>query len=476
MMFQIGGAPAMIFGALKTFAGLSCLGLIACTLVEAQNPVGSPPAIQPQTFHVQGTITNSAGEPVFRVKVEFHSKDPKDPNTDKIKVLDTDAAGFYQTDLPLGDYTMTGQALGFRPYRRPFFRVTAPTRLTFDVTLHDIAACDQLVFNGPGVFTPDEWAANQKESCLREDFLPLSSRAGPFQLSFRYGSRAHEHGGYAYEAEKNGNGEIPVFVAYNQFTLQADKAVFDPHKKTIAASGDVVAWNEPDTIQRAEAATFRIDNDRVIWVDSPPTFHVKGTIKDFNGAVVPGAKIEFHSKLLDEAVFTNYRGDYEADLSVGDYSMIAWNDLLKTRRIQFRAASPTALTVDGTVYLRKSCDIVVTSEEREETRKDLCGGEDSFEIPSDDGTFHRLYIQFEKRQRADEQYVYSPVKIPSAGLPPVFVEYNFLSLQADEVTYDLNTQILKASGNVAVTDASGATERFDSASFKIENGHLKPLR
>jgi Carboxypeptidase regulatory-like domain len=462
----------MTLGALKTFVRLSCLALIACTFARAQSPVGSAPAAQLQTFHVQGTITNNLGEPVFRVRVEFHSKEP---NTDKIKVLDTDATGFYQTDLPLGDYTMTGQALGFRPYRRPFFRITAPTRLTFDVTLRDIAACDVLVFSGPGVVTPDEWAASQKESCLREDFLSLSSRGAPFELSFRYGSRTHEHGVYAYDGEKNGTEEIPVFVAYNQFTLQADKAVFDPHKKTIAASGDVLAWNEPDTIQRADAATFRIDNDRVVRVDSPATFHVKGAITDPYDAVVPHMQIKFQSKLFDKTVTANDVGAYEADLDVGEYSMTATNNFLKTRRIQFRAASPTSLTVNGAAYPRRlTCDIVVGGADAANATKDICGGEDSFEIPSDDGTFLHLYVQFEKRKRGDEEYVYRSAKNTSGDLiTPVFVDC--FSLQADEVTYDLNTRILKASGNVGVTDASGATERFDSASFKIENGRLKPL-
>jgi len=457
----------------------------ALILISALLAQSAVPATQPQTFHVQGTITNTSGEPIFRVKVEFQSKDPnpggpneRTPDIEQIKVMDTDAAGFYQTDLPLGDYTMTAQALGFRPYRRPFFRVPAPTRLTFDVTLRDIAACDTLVFNGPGTVTPDEWAAGQKDSCLREDVLPLPSHAAPFQLSLRYGSRNHDHGVYSYDAEKNGDEEISV--AYNQFTLEADKVIFDPRKKTIAASSNVIAWDEPDTIQRGDAATFRIDNDRVVRVDPPPTFHVKGTIADAGNT--PGfplrLQIKFQSKRFDKIISSNDAGAYEADLDVGEYSMIASNNFLKTRRIQLRAASPSPLSVNGVAYPRRlTCDIVVGGPDAANAFNDVCGGEDSFEIPSGDGTFLHLYIQFERRKRSDEEYVYSGgEKMSGDLLTPVFVEYNYFSLQANEVTYSLNTRILKASGNVVVTAESGATERFDSASFQIENGHLKPLR
>jgi hypothetical protein len=446
------------------FAGICCAALAA----------------QVPTFHVQGTIQNTAGDHMSRVKVEFQSKDPHgSPNTEQFKVLLTDDNGFYQTDLTLGDYTMTAQALDFRPYRRPLFRVTAPTRLIFDVTMREIAACDQLIFNGSGTITPDEWAAGQKDSCLREDFLPLPSHGALYQLALRYGTRDHKHGDYTYDGETIHKNLIPVFVAYNQFTLQADKVVFDPHKKTIAATGNVTYSNAPDTVQRADAANFRIENDVVVRLDAPPTFHVKGTIKDWTGvAIVPHMKIEIQSKLLDQTVTLNDAGVFEADLIVGEYSMIARNNFLKTRRIQFRAASPVTLTVNGVAYPRRlTCDIVVGGPDAASAANDLCGGEDSFEIPSDNGTFLPFYVQFEKRQRSDEQYVYSAAKNTSGDLlTPVFAEYNFFAVQANQITYDVKTATLEANGDVVVTNEAGATEHWDSASFKIENGQVKPIR
>lgn len=152
---------------------------------------------------------------------------------------------------------MTAQSLGFRPYRRPFFRVTSATTLDFDVTLRDFASCDELVFNNSRKVTPEDWVAAQNEACLREDMLAIGSMRAPFQLSVRYGSRALSGKLYWYEGEKNGSVEIPVFVAYNQLRLQADKVVFDSGKKTIAASGSVVFVDEPDTVRRADLITLR---------------------------------------------------------------------------------------------------------------------------------------------------------------------------------------------------------------------------
>jgi hypothetical protein len=183
---------------------------------------------------------------------------------------------------------MTAQSLGFRPYRRPLFRVTSSTTLDFDVTLRDFASCDVLVFNNSGKVSSEEWVAAQNEACLREDMLAIGSMRAPFQLSVRYGRRALKGKRYSYEGEKNGSVEIPVFVAYNLLTLQADEVVFDSGKKTIAASGNVVFVDEPDTVRRADSMTFKVENGRTVRTTKIPTFHIKGAIADASGGVVRG--------------------------------------------------------------------------------------------------------------------------------------------------------------------------------------------
>ncbi|MBI3476958.1 MAG: carboxypeptidase regulatory-like domain-containing protein [Acidobacteria bacterium] len=50
-------------------------------------------------------------------------------------------------------------------------------------------------------------------------------------------------------------------------------------------------------------------------------FHVRGAITDLSGAVITGAKVEFHNAQFDKTVTTNQRGVYEADIPFGDSTM-----------------------------------------------------------------------------------------------------------------------------------------------------------
>lgn len=428
------------------------------------------PETQPQTFHVKGTVKNIAGEPIFRVRVAFQ-------NEQLSKSVLTNGSGVYETDLPLGDYTMTAQSLGFRPYRRPLFSVMSSRTLNFDVTLRDFESCDVLVLNSSGKVTPEDWVAAQKESCLREDMLAIRSGGAPFQLAVRYGNRALSGNTYSYEGEKSGSIEVPVFVAYNLLTLQADKVVFDSKKRTIAASGNVVFVDEPDAVRRADSMTFRIEHGRTVRTTKIPIFHIKGEIADASGGAVPGITIWFQSKLLDKTVTANNAGAYQADLTLGDYSMLARSRFLMMHRKRFRATSPTTLTVKGIAYpMRLTCDLMwgPNHEQNEDMAKQLCGGEDSFQIPSENGASSPLYIQFERRKRTNEGYVYSGDKLAGDLLTPVFVEYNFFSLQADEVIYDVKSRTIKANGNVSIEDDSGK-RRANSMTFRMENGLATPL-
>ena len=85
----------------------------------------------------------------------------------------------------------------------------------------------------------------------------------PFQLSILYGTRTPVGSTYSYIGEKTHEYEAPVFVAYNLFSLQADRVTYDVEKRTIEASGNVVAVNELGTTQRADSMVFRIENGQV---------------------------------------------------------------------------------------------------------------------------------------------------------------------------------------------------------------------
>lgn len=351
---------------MRSALSVSLVILLLCAVLFGQS---APNTTEKPKFHVKGTIRNITGEPIFRAKVAFR-------NEQLNKSVLTNDSGIYEADLPLGDYTMTAQGLGFRPYRRPLFRVTSATTLDFDVTLRDFASCDVLVFNDSGKVTPEDWVAAQNEACLREDMLAIGSVRAPFQLSVRYGSRSLSGQLYSYDGEKNGSVEIPVFVAYNQLTLQANKVVFDSVKKTIAASGNVVFVDEPETVRRADSMTFKVENGRTVRITKIPTFHIKGVIADASGGIVPGIKIWFESKLLDKTLTANNAGAYEADLTLGDYSMLARSRFLMMHRKHFRATSPTTLIVKGVAYpMRLTCDLA-WGPNREQKRKwpRLCAG------------------------------------------------------------------------------------------------------
>jgi lipopolysaccharide export system protein LptA len=451
------------------------LGVLLCGSLFGQS---ANPSTRPQTFHVKGTITDPNGGVVYGVKVAFQSEG-------LTKAVLTNGAGVYETDLPLGDYTMTAQSQAFRPYRRPLFRLTEPANLIFDITLRVRGSCDVLVFNSSGKVTPEDWVAAQSNACLREDsFLASSGDGAPFQLFIAYGSRATSGSVYSYAGEKTPNATA-VFATYNLFSLQADKIIYDDKNRMIEASGNVVVVNEPGTVQRADAITFKIADGQAIPTTRLQTFHVKGTIALTHGAVVPRASISFQSKGFDKTVTANEAGVYEGDLPLGIYRMSAQSREFRTyNRPLLRAISPKPITLGVTVYpFRNNCDLLGTFVDGkplnlDETRKNLCGGEDSFPDSSDRDPLFQLYIRYPKRKPTDQGYDYGGDKLTAFDFDiPVFVEYNVFSLQAKEVIYNVQTRIIKAIGNVVVMDESGgATQRAKSMSFQLKNGQATLLR
>jgi hypothetical protein len=207
-------------------------------------------APQAMTFHVQGKVTDPTEAVIPGAKITFQSRQLGD------KVVTTNGVGAYEADLPLGDYTMTLQSPGFRPYRRPPFRVTAPNSLTFDVTLTVASTCD-LVVVPP---TPENRASAEKEFCLREDFFSLPSKDGvQYQLYIRYVKHTVVGDKNNYSGEKYPN-EDPVFVAYNLFSLQADRVTYDSTSRIIEASGNVLVLNESGALQHVDYASFKMED------------------------------------------------------------------------------------------------------------------------------------------------------------------------------------------------------------------------
>ncbi|MGB9072371.1 MAG: carboxypeptidase-like regulatory domain-containing protein [Terriglobales bacterium] len=211
-----------------------------------------------ETFHVRGTITDQSGAVIPRAKVAFQNKQFD-------KTVTTSERGVYETDLPFGNYTMTAEVLGFRPYRRPLFRVTSAETITFDFTLPVRPTCDiQVVRSDGGTPTPEDLEAAKRQFCLREDFFSVPSSDGvPFQVWIRYVKHNESGDTHFYTGEKAPNDD-PVLVAYNLFSLRADKAVYDANSRTIKATGNVVAVDKFGVTQSADSMTFEIENGQAI--------------------------------------------------------------------------------------------------------------------------------------------------------------------------------------------------------------------
>jgi len=146
---------------------------------------------QPRRFHVQGTISGPADFIELRVvpgiEVRFQSGQSS-------KIVEADSRGFYQADLPFGLYTMTAQApkMGaqgidyFTKYVRPLFRVTSPTVLILNGTLHMARlTCDIVLASD----SPELQREESKNSC-GERTLSRFLRKTPYHFSSMYDTRS----------------------------------------------------------------------------------------------------------------------------------------------------------------------------------------------------------------------------------------------------------------------------------------------
>jgi hypothetical protein len=215
------------------------------------------------------------------------------------------------------------------------------------------------------------------------------------------------------------------------------------------------------------------------------TFHVRGTIKDPLAGVIPGVKVTFQSELLTTSVTTNNVGVYEADLPLGDYTMTAQGPpgFRFYRRPLFRVALQATVVLNATLFVGDPCgDRIILNgsggpptDEQLRAADETCRREELIPIPSRDGLPFKLSVRYGSRTTVGSTYSYMGEKTLEYEAP-VFAVYNLFSLQADKVTYDVETRTIEASGNVVAVNALGTSQRVDSTVFKIENGQVAPLR
>lgn len=270
--------------AIKRGVKVSLLVFVSYTSLLGQT--ASPPA-QPATFHVEGTISSAwdslfKGVAVPRSKVTFHGEqaiktlgaDNKDsyiavPRTEVTfqgeritRTVTVDDNGFYQADLPFGLYKITAQGpmivnQALKQYIRQI-RVESPMSVVLNGNLYEARmTCDAVVGGG----TEEQKMEESKNICGGEDAFPVPSKDGaPFQLYVQYPQRQGSDRGYVYNSNKTAEPEVPVFVAYNLFSLEANTVFYDVKNRTIAASGNVVVADGSGTTRRADSMTFKIEN------------------------------------------------------------------------------------------------------------------------------------------------------------------------------------------------------------------------
>lgn len=264
---------------LLLIAGWFCLHARQHSTVAFAQSV--PHSLLESAFHILGTIDSPwnsmfKGVVVARDKVEFEGEGAKvgkkggayvtvprglvhfhSEHLDKTVTLDE--KGFYQADLPLGFYKMTAsepRVLGasLTPYTR-VFRVTEPATIVINAALQiEPTSCDG-VFAGD---TPEEQRESAKDACGGDDVTPIPAKDGtPFELFIRYPERQLERGGLRYKA----SAEMPVFVAYNLFSLQANEVFSNPKRPAyLTARGDVIVKDGSGKTQHLKDAYFRFQD------------------------------------------------------------------------------------------------------------------------------------------------------------------------------------------------------------------------
>lgn len=228
--------------------------LLVCVSVSAQS---APP--HSRTFRVHGTIRASTGSIVPRAEVTFKGEQIT-------KTISSDSRGRYSAELPIGTYTMTASSAGVEKYRRPLFRVESARTITLSITFYpDAPNCDpvfsRLASPDGTPKSPPPTQDDYNDVCGGRDYLPIPSGGGlTFDLLIQYSNRQRADDKSTYRHDARG----PVFVAYNLFSLEADKVIYDVKSRTIAATGNVVVADGSGTTRHAESLGFRIEDGKVV--------------------------------------------------------------------------------------------------------------------------------------------------------------------------------------------------------------------
>lgn len=220
----------------------------------------------PGNFCVEGEIDTSANIPVPGAEVALLQQGRI------VSTVRANSKGHYSANLPFGSYTMTVRSHeldGILDYTRPDFSVYRSRRIVFDIVLRIAQQTCDLGMTGRVPESsreprPELSPEDAKNACGGNDRFPVPSEASePFEVGIDYPTRRPTGSGYVYGGDR-ANSLGQVSVAYNLFSLEADKVIYDVKTRTIAASGNVVVADGSGTTRHADSLGFRIENGHVI--------------------------------------------------------------------------------------------------------------------------------------------------------------------------------------------------------------------
>jgi hypothetical protein len=241
------------FGRMRFAFATSSVIFLFCAALSGQ----ATPATQVRTFHVRGTVRDFTGAPIRDVRAQVTFRNAK-----LSQIVSTSEAGTYETDLPLGIYTMHVEALQFRSYRRPEFRMMKPINITINVVLARVPPTRGVFNREYGALPPRREGASNITYHDGDFFSIPSSDGAPLRLYISYVKRIRTDYSYDYAGDDDPPYEDPVFVAYDLFSLRANTVLYDMESRRLDARGNVVVEDGSGRRNAAAVMSFKIENGR----------------------------------------------------------------------------------------------------------------------------------------------------------------------------------------------------------------------
>ena len=198
--------------------------------------------------------------------------------------------------------------------------------------------------------------------------------------------------------------------------------------------------------------------------------HIKGTVFDWTGALVPNVKVVLETARLKKEFVTNYEGVYEGKLRPGIYTVTTRAPgFCHAQRAEFRVQQSSVIVMNLTLSVCGIALVIITDKSgksHDEDRYIDPFQQESFRVST---TRLNLVIRYAKRLKEKRFIEYSGPKAENAARG-VTVTYDLLTISADKIRFNNKTIMLEADGNVHIEDGK-QLRKFEHAeiSFKTTN-------